>query len=269
MSQFCHQNKGRACCPQCGFSRSWAIRRGHRKCKQCRKEWSPEQRIKGFQASLPEWKEITRIFLKDRTGVRVAEAAGVERRCVHRMLHHLRTLMTNDRVGPFTGIVEIDETFIGGQWRNKPWRIRRKGTKRGHGTSKQAIFGLLSRDTGQVIAFPIPNLRSETLLAALRSNLSPDAQVYTDGWTGYAHVVDFFSHKKVDHFNGIYVRGTVHTNSIESFWGYLKRRLKITGGIRVERLPLFLGEEVWRFNQRKLTLDEKVEKLLTLLVANE
>ena len=191
-----------------------------------------------------------------------------ERHSVHRMLHYLRTLMTNNRVGPFGGIVEIDETFIGGQWRNKPWRIRCKGTKRGHGTSKQAIFGMLSRDSGQVIAFPIPNLKSETLLAALYENLSPEAQVYTDGWTGYTHVVDFFSHQKVDHQSGIYVRGTVHTNGIESFWGYLKRRLKITGGIRIERLPLFLGEEIWRFNNRKLTLDEKTEKLYQLLVAN-
>ncbi len=176
--------------------------------------------------------------------------------------------MTEDRVGPFNGIVEIDETFIGGQWRNKPWRIRRKGTKRGHGTSKQAVFGMLSRDTGQVIAFPIPNLRSETLLAALRANLASGAHVYTDGWSGYSHVVDSFVHEKTDHRSGIYVLGTVHTNGIESFWGYLKRRLKITGGIRVERLPLFLGEEIWRFNNRKLTLDEKAERLYQLLVAN-
>lgn len=224
-------------------------------------------RIKGFGASIDEWKVVIRAFVRDRTGVRVAETAGIERHAVHRMLHHLRTLMTADRVRPFNGIVEIDETFIGGQWRNKPWRIRRTGTKRGHGTSKQAIFGILSRDTGQVIAFPIPNLKSETLLASLRANLAPDAHVYTDGWTGYAHVIDFFSHQKVDHFNGIYVRGTVHTNGIESFWGFLKRRLKITGGIRTERLQLFLGEEVWRFNNRKLTLDEKVQKLLLLLVA--
>jgi transposase-like protein len=176
--------------------------------------------------------------------------------------------MTSDKVGPLHGIIEIDETFIGGQWRNKPWRIRIKGTKRGHGTSKQAVFGMLSRDSGQVIAFPIPNLRGETLLAGLRTHLASDVQVYTDGWTGYAHVVDFFPHEKVDHQAGIYVRGTVHTNGMESFWGYLKRRLKVTGGIRTHRLPLFLGEEVWRFNHRRESLDQKVEALFSLLVAD-
>ncbi len=263
MEQFCHQ----ITCPQCGFSRAWKLRREHRKCKRCRKEWSPAWRVKGFRASLEEWRVVVRTFLRDRTGTLVAEAVRVERHTAHRMLHHLRVLMTADIPDPFNGIVEIDETFIGGQWRNKPWRIRRKGTKRGHGTSKQAVFGMLSRDTRQVIAFPIPNLRSETLLAALNAHLAPGAQVYTDGWTGYARVHRTFVHEKVDHQAGVYVRGTVHTNSIESFWGYLKRRLKITGGIRTNRLHLFLGEEMWRFNHRRERLDQKVEALMELLVA--
>lgn len=262
MEQFCHQTT----CPACGFSRGWKLRRGHKKCKHCRTEWSPTWRVKGFRASSEVWHLVIRTFLRDRTGILVAEAAGVERHTSHRMLHHLRTLMTNDVPGPFTGIVEIDETFIGGQWRNKPWRIRLKGTKRGHGTSKQAVFGMLSRDTGQVIAFPIPNLRSETLLAGMHAHLAPDAVVYTDGWTGYARVHRSFVHDKVDHQAGLYVRGTVHTNSIESFWGYLKRRLKITGDIRTDRMHLFLGEEMWRFNHRRESLDQKAEALLRLLV---
>ena len=207
-------------------------------------------------------------FLRDRTGEKVAEVTGLERHTAHRMLHHLRTLMTVDVPGPFSGIVEIDETFIGGQWRNKPWRIRRKGTKRGHGTSKQAIFGMRSRDTGEVIAVPIPNLKGETLLGVMHQHLTEDAVVYTDGWTGYARVNQHFVHASVDHQAGLYVHGTVHTNGIESFWGYLKRRLKTTGGIRTDRLPLFLGEEVWRFNHRTLSRDAQVQKLLALLVAD-
>ncbi len=267
MEQFCHQTERRTC-PQCGFSRSWAVRRGHRKCKRCGAEWSPVSRVSGFRATLDAWRTVIRSFLRDRTGERVTEAAGIERHTAHRMLHHLRGLMTADVPEPFSGVVEIDETFIGGQWRNKPWRIRSKGTKRGHGTSKQAVFGIRSRETGQVIAWPIPNLKGETLLAVMQAHLAPDAVVYTDGWTGYARVKRHFTHESVDHQSGLYVKGTVHTNSIESFWGYLKRRLKTTGGIREERLPLFLGEEVWRFNHRRLTLEQRVERLLSLLVAD-
>lgn len=266
MEQFNHQNRSRSC-PRCGFSRAWAIRRNHRRCKRCRAEWSAKQRIRGFAASPLQWQEVIRTFLRDRTGVRVAEGTRLERHCVQRMLHHLRVRMTDDVPAPFTGTVEVDETFIGGQWRNKPWRIRRHGTKRGHGTSKQAIFGLLDRSTGQVIATSIPNLKSDTLLTVLRAHAAPAALIYTDGWTGYAHVLDFFAHRQVDHQRGVYVRGAVHTNSIESFWGFLKRRLKITGGVRRDRLAFFLGEEVWRFNHRKLTLEEQTKELYHLLVA--
>jgi transposase len=266
MEQLCHQKGGRSC-PRCGFARSWKLRRGHRKCKRCRTEWSSVWRVKGFRASLDEWHRVIHAFLRDRTGERVAEACGIERHTAHRMLHHLRTLMTEDIPGPFSGIVEIDETFIGGQWRNKPWRIRRRGTKRGHGTTKQAVFGMLSRDTREVIAFPIPNLKSETLLSALRAHLTPNTVVHTDGWTGYARVVHVFEHRQVNHAEGVYVVGGVHTNGIESFWGYLKRRLKVTGGVRTERLPLFLGEEMWRFNHRTQSLDEKIEALMKMLVA--
>ena len=126
---------------------------------------------------------------------------------------------------------------------------------------------MLCREIGQVIAFPIPNLKSETLLAALRAHLAPGAIVHTDGWSGYAHVVDHFEHYHTDHVNGVYAVGIVHTNGIESFWGYLKRRLKTTGGIRIARLGLFLGEEAWRFNHRTQSLDERVEALLKILVA--
>lgn len=174
--------------------------------------------------------------------------------------------MAEDVPEPLTGTVEIDETFIGGQWRNKPWRVRQKGTKRGHGTSKQAVFGMLNRDTGLVIAVLVPNLKSATLLPLLRTHVRAGSTIFTDGWTGYARIYRHFKHEKVDHLNGVYARGTIHTNSIESFWGFLKRRLKVTGGIRTERMGLFVGEEVWRFNHRKLTLGAQTDLLYQKLV---
>jgi transposase len=224
--------------------------------------------IEHFGASSSKWKRVIKAFLRERTGVRVAEVTRIERHCIHRMLHHMREIMFKDIPKPFSGTVEIDETFVGGQWRNKPWSVRIKGTKRGHGTSKQAVFGILNRDTRKVIVTLIPNTKSETLMPIIQKHVLPGTKVYTDGWTGYCHVRDFFHHEQVDHFGGEYVRGEIHTNGIESFWGFLKRRLKITGGIRASRFYLYVGEEVWRFNHRKLSLDEQAEKLYQKLVAD-
>lgn len=266
MEQNCHQNSHNIC-PSCGFSRSWNIRRGHKRCKRCRKEWSPKFKINGFRATSCMWKKLIKSFLWDKTGKRVASSLNIERHLAHRMIHHLRKIMTRDVPEPFLGIVEIDETFVGGQWRNKPWSVRRFGTKRGHGTSKQAIMGILHRESGCVIAELIPNLKHKTLLDVIKRNVHPESHLYTDGWTGYLPVAKIYKHSQTDHQSGIYVLGEVHTNGIESFWGYLKRRLKTTGGIRKSRFHLYVGEEVWRFNHRHLTLEQQTEKLHELLVA--
>jgi transposase len=56
-----------------------------------------------------------------------------------------------------------------------------------------------------------------------------------------------------------------HINGLEGFWGYLKRRLAAKGGIRRERLPLYLAEYVWRYNHRRLSLEQQVQKLMKRL----
>lgn len=265
MEQFIHQN-GRGRCPRCGFVRSWVLRRNARRCKRCRKEWVPVRRIPGFRAPLPEWKRVIRAFLYHRTGVRTAEALGTERHRVHRILHHLRGLMYRDSPQPFRGTVEMDETYVGGQWRNKPAHIRRLGTKRGHGTSKQAIFGIYHRGSKTVFVRFVPDLKRRTLVPIVQRQVRTGSTVYTDGYNVYKPLEQFYRREYVDHASGEYVRGTVHTNSIESFWGYLKRRLKITGGIRMSRLHLYVAEETWRFNHRRLSLDDQTEKLYRKLV---
>src|SRR3990172_8710550 len=163
MEQFCRQPRRSFRCPFCAFARSWRLRRDHRKCKRCRREWSSRWLVKGFRADQARWQIVIRAFLRERTGSRVAAVAHLERHVVHRMLLHLREIMARDLPAPFAGTVEIDDTFIGGQWRNQPWSIRRWGTKRGRGTSKQPILGLIHRRSGTAFVVFVPNLRERIL----------------------------------------------------------------------------------------------------------
>lgn len=162
----------------------------------------------------------------------------------------------------------MDETYVGGQWRNQPWHIRRRGTKRGHGTSKQAIFGIYHRASKTVAVSLVPNLQRRTMLPLIERQVVRRSTVYTDGYGIYIPLRRWYRHQSVNHAAHEYVRGRVHTNGIESFWGYLKRRLKTTGGIRTTRLALFVAEEVWRFNHRSLSAAEQTDRLVTLLVAD-
>ena len=166
----------------------------------------------------------------------------------------------------FAGIVEVDETYIGAQWRNRSWSVRKHGTKKGRGTTKQAIFGIHERARGIVRAFFVVNVRNETLLPLIRKHVVPGSTVYSDAYQLYQNVVKYgYRHSFVDHKQHEYARGPVHSNGMEGFWGVLKRRLKTTGGIRMTRLPLYLAEEVWRYNFRRLPEKEKIERLLDLL----
>lgn len=180
---------------------------------------------------------------------------------------HLRARMLRDAPPPFSGTVEIDETYIDGMWHNKPLSVRRRGTKRGHGTSKQAILGVYHRQTKTVVVVLVPNLQGRTLLAIIERQVRPRSTIRIDAYGTYVPLQKRYRHRIVNHSAGEYARGQVHTNGIESFWGYLKRRLKTTGGIRRERLPLYAAEEVWRFNHRQLSREEQVNKLRDLLVA--
>ncbi len=91
--------------------------------------------------------------------------------------------------------------------------------------------------------------------------------VCSDSWRGYTGIAaKGYVHRMVDHSKGEFSKEAGnHINGLEGFWGYLKRRLAAKGGIRRERLHIYLAEYVWRYNNRKLNTTEKVNALLRLL----
>ena len=189
-------------------------------------------------------------------------------RCrVLEMLHHLRTRMVAQILIQFAGPVELDETYIGGQRKNKKLHIRRIAGKRGHGTDKLPIVGLFDRASGCVRVVVEPRkLDIRFTLGLMESQVSKDARIYTDGFKIYRMFKTHgWKHEYVDHDGGELVRGDVHTNNIEGFWGILKRKLSCIGGVRRNRLPFFVGEIVWRFNRRKKSVADQEQELFDLL----
>lgn len=207
------------------------------------------------------------MFLRDHTILKVSEVTEKERHVIQRMVARIRKSMMEDTPGCFSGTVEMDETYIGGKWINKPAWIRKRGTKKGHGTSKQAIFGILNRNGRQVRVFLVSNFKEETIFTIISSVVKKKSKAYTDGYAIYKPLRAYgYDHHVVDHAHGEYVRGDIHTNTIESFWGYLKKRLSVTGGIRPAYFNRFVGELVWRYNHRHMSREEQVEILLKRLV---
>jgi transposase-like protein len=149
-----------------------------------------------------------------------------------------------------TGLVEMDETYIGG----KP----RKGgpgdkSKRGRGTKKTPVVGMIERG-GKIRAKVMKKegLSAKKLTSLVRRNVDvSNATLITDEYKGYLGIKHIMPHKTVDHTYW-YVNGDIHTNNIESFWAILKRG--IVGQyhkVSLRYLPKYIDEFSYRFNNRK------------------
>ena len=250
-------------CPRCRNTRAWVLRRGRARCARCRHEWRPGLPLRLLRH---QWHALLRCHAQGLSAQAIAHATGVERKRVLRALTCVRHALIGEVPPVFRGTVEVDETYLGGAWKNRRRGQRRAGTRRGRGTSKTPVLGILCRG-GLVWAQVVPDVAAQTLLPLIRRRVRPGSIVCSDTWTSYTGIAaKGYVHRLVAHGQGQYSdhRGG-HINGLEGFWGYLKRRLAAKGGIRRERLPLYLAEYVWRYNHRRLSVEQHVQQLLYLL----
>ena len=196
----------------------------------------------------------------------IVKRTKFERRRVFRALTKIRIVLAKDVPEIFSGTVEVDETYVGGQWKNKRKSIQEHGTKRGRGTKKQPVFGILCRN-GQVWAEVVDNVEAETLQPLISRKVSTGSTVCSDTWKAYTGIAARgYVHRLVNHGEKQYSDGKGNQiNGLEGFWGFLKRKLASKGGITTQKLPLYLAEYVWRYNHRNDSDRIKMRRILLLL----
>ena len=256
-------------CPKCGNRKTWKITAlSRRRCAKCRHTFTP--RIAGLIINKKLLLKILKDFLLGLSANQILECNPQMTKYRLLKLTQLRRIaMTVDVPGSFSGTVEVDETYMGGQWKNKRKKVksREPQSKRGKGTTKQAIFGILCRK-GKVYAQLIDGVSKKDLQPVIERKVSKGSTVCSDTWKGYTGIaIKGYVHRLVDHSKNEYsdMKGG-HINGLEGFWGYLKRNLVSRGGIRKSRLKYYLGEYIWRYNHRKLTLNNQVKTLFNLIV---
>lgn len=157
---------------------------------------------------------------------------------------------------PFTGAVEVDESYFG----IKPLGLKGTGT-----IGKVGIFGIRSRETGQVWATIVPGIISQkNIIPIIQKSISPKATIYSDGFGGYTPLKSLgYKHHVVYHAHTFTTSFGVHTNGIESFWRYLRHFFRSKRTIGRKLYPIYLQEAVFRFNTRPTSkLREVVRKNL-------
>ncbi len=113
------------------------------------------------------------------------------------------------------------------------------------------MLGILKRG-GKVYTQIIPNASKKSILPILQGKILEETTVHTDGWRSYDGLIDLthFKHYRVYHSKDEFVRGKSHINGIESFWSFVKRRMRKQNGVKKDKFLLHLKESEWRWNHR-------------------
>ena len=260
-------------CRRCRNDKFYLIRRGKKRCEKCGYEFKPK--IANFSLTRKEWMKLIFWFLLEQPIREIEKQTKLSHYSISKAVRLLRKIMTKDVPGIFSGTVEVDETYLGGQKKNKRkkqlLREKKEGreSKRGKGTTKQPVFGILTRQ-GKVFAKLVDDTEAKDLLPIITKKVKTGSEICSDtakAYTGLA--AKGYVHRTVEHKDKEYVsktNKTNHINGLEGFWGYLKRKLAAKGGIKRKYLYLFLGEYVWRYNYRELSKEEQARRLLKQII---
>lgn len=246
-------------CPRCGgLKHQHDTKRNTYDCRECGYQFSVLAGSVFHDTKLPlrKWFVATYLMCESKKGIsanQLKRTLGVSYKTAWFLCHRIRAAMGSVMVSQLSGIIEADETFVGGKQRF-PGRPGFTGQQPGYNSlaNKTIVLGALQR--GGDVRFRVTgNRRSAAIKSFLDAEVGDGAAaIYTDDFSGYASIADEDTiHESVNHSAKEYVRGDVHTNGIESVWSLLKR--SIIGSyhqVSAKHLDLYLDELEWRFNNR-------------------
>lgn len=245
-------------CAYCGSTNTYPLKgelRHH--CNACRKSFSVTVGTIFFDTRLPmqKWFLAIALMLNAKKGIssrQLARDLELPVKTAWSLAHRIRKAMKDDGK-LLAGVVEMDETYVGGSPRKANERDDDdKGAPRGRGTSKTPVVGMVERK-GRVKAKKATKLAFEDLAALVRGGVDLERSLLiTDEYRGYNRMGGMLPHARINHGQR-YASGEVHTNSIESFWAIVKRG--IVGQfhkVSPKYLDAYLDEFAYRYNGRKV-----------------
>lgn len=218
------------------------------------------------KVSLRKWMLACYIVINAKKGassVQLAKFINVTQKTAWFMLQRIQNCFNIDASQCLNGEVEVDETYIGGLNKNRHSSKKVRNARGRSCKDKVPVFGMLQRE-GFVIAKVVNDTKAGTLIPIINDVVCPGSTIFSDEWQAYRNLdPNLYDHGVVYHKKGAYVIGNRHTNTIEGFWGHLKRTLKgVHHWVSRKHLQRYVDSSAFRYNTKHLSEYERFDVLL-------
>lgn len=216
---------------------------------------------------LQKWFVALYIFSSHKKGIsshQLAKDISVTQKTAWFLLHRLRYAFDHPNFKKILGeVVQADETYIGGKNKNRHSENKIDGSQGRSTKDKTPVLGVMQQN-GIVETCIVKNTKAETIKPFIEKKVKEGSILVTDDWDSYNPLSKDYFHIVVDHNHGEYVKGAFHTNTIEGFWGLLKRGIYgIYHQVSPKHLDRYCTEFALRYNTRKFETQNRFDLILS------